>query len=149
MNTTQNTQRVIATAVITITAGLALASCAQQSVPDEPVQQLTSAQVTELRSGLDDLAESRAQMSRDLAEQRAIAHAQQAPGMLDLAESRAALSRDLAEQRATAQAEQTQGMLDLAESRAELSRDLAEQRAIAYSNTLECSSDESHLRLGQ
>ena len=120
MNTTQNTQRIIAVAVITVTAGLALASCAQQSVPDEPVQQLTSAQVTELRSGLDDLAESRAQMSRDLAEQRAIAHAQQAPGMLDLAESRA-----------------------------ELSRDLAEQRAIAYSNTLECSSDESHLRLGQ
>ena len=40
-------------------------------------------------------------------------------------------------------------MFDLAESRAELSRDLVEQRAIAYSNTFECSSDESHLRLGQ
>ena len=58
MNTTQNTQRVIATAVITITAGLALTSCAQQSNPEEPVQQLTSAQVTELRSGLGDLAEA-------------------------------------------------------------------------------------------
>ena len=69
--------------------------------------------------------------------------------MLDLAESRAELSRDLAEQRATAHAEQAQGMLDLAESRAQLSRDLAEQRAIAYSSTFECSSDESHLRLGQ
>ena len=31
MNTTQNTQRIIATAVMTITAVLALASCAQQS----------------------------------------------------------------------------------------------------------------------
>jgi len=149
MNTTQNTQRIIATAVITITAGLALASCAQQSVPDERVQQLTSAQVAELRSGLDDLAESRAQMSRGLAEQRAAARAEQAQGMLDLAESRAGLSRDLAEQRAAARAEQAQGMLDLAESRAELSRDLAEQRAVALSNTLSCSSDERHLRLGR
>jgi len=120
MNTTQNTQRIIATAIITITAGLALASCAQGSVPEEPVRRLTSAQVAELRSGLDELAESRAQMSRDLAEQRATAHAEQA-----------------------------QGMLDLAESRAQLSRDLGEQRAIAYSSTFECSSDESHLRLGQ
>ena len=120
MNTTQNTQRIIATAIITITAGLALASCAQQSVPDPSVEQLTSAQVAELRSGLDDLAESRARMSRDLAEQRA-----------------------------TARAEQAQGMLDLAESRAELSRDLAEQRAVTDSNAFECSSDESHPRLGQ
>ena len=102
MNTTQNTQRIIATAIITITAGLALASCAQQSVPDEPVRQLTSAQVAELRSGLDELAESRARMSRDLAEQRAAAHAEQAQGMLDLAERRAGLSRDLAERRAIA-----------------------------------------------
>ena len=149
MNTTQNTQRIIATAVIAITAGLALASCAQQSVPEEPVRQLTSAQVTELRSGLGDLAESRAQMSRDLAEQRAAAYAGQAQGMLDLAESRAELSRDLAEQRATAHAEQAQGMLDLAESRAALSRGLAEQRAIADSNTFECGADESHPRLGQ
>ena len=149
MNTTQNTQRIIAIAVITVTAGLALASCAQQSVPDEPVQQLTSARVAELRSGLDDLAESRAQLSRDLAEQRATARAGHTQGMFDLAESRAELSRDLAEQRATAHAQQAQGMLDLAESRAELSRDLAEQRAISYSNTWECGSDESHLRLGQ
>jgi outer membrane murein-binding lipoprotein Lpp len=128
MNTTQNTQRIIATAVIAITAGLALASCAQQSVPGEPVQQLTSAQIAELRSGLHDLAESRAQLSRDLAEQRAAARAEQSGGMLDLAESRAQLSRDLSEQRAAAHAEQTRGLLDLAESRAELSRDLAEQR---------------------
>ena len=128
MNTTQNTQRIIATAVIAITAGLALASCAQQSVPGETVQQLTSAQVAELRSGLRDLAESRAQLSRDLAEQRAAARAEQSSGMLDLAESRAELSRDLAEQRAAAHAEQARGMLDLAESRAEQSRDLAEQR---------------------
>ena len=120
MNTTQNTQRIIATAIITITAGLALASCAQQSIPEEPVRQLTSAQVAELRSGLGDLAESRAQMSRDLAEQRATAYAGQA-----------------------------QGMLDLAESRAELSRDLAAQRAVTDSNAFECSSDESHPRLGQ
>lgn len=128
MNTTQNTQRIIAAAVIAITAGLALASCAQPSVPVEPVQQLTSAQIAELRSGLHELAESRAQLSRDLAEQRAAARAEQSSGMLDLAESRAQLSRDLSEQRAAAHAEQTRGMLDLAESRAELSRDLAEQR---------------------
>jgi hypothetical protein len=102
MNTTRNTQCIIATAIITITAGLALASCAQPSVSDEPVRQLTSAQVDELRSGLDYLAESRARMSRDLAEQRATAHAEQARGMLDLARSRAELSRDLAAQRATA-----------------------------------------------
>ena len=101
MNTTQNTQRIIATAIIAVTAGLALASCAQQSVPDEPVQRLTNAQVAELRSGLDELAESRAQLSRDLAEQRATANREQAQGMLDLAESRAALSRDLAERRAS------------------------------------------------
>ena len=121
MNTTQNTQRIIATAIIAITAGLALASCAPQDrFPTNPSRQLTSAQVAELRSGLDDLAESRARMSRDLAEQRATAHAEQA-----------------------------QGMLDLAESRAELSRDLAEQRAVAYSNTFECRSDESHSQLVQ
>lgn len=149
MNTTQNTQRIIAAAIITITTGLALASCAQGSVPNEPVRQLTSAEVAELRSGLDDLAESRAQMSRELAEQRAAARAVQAHGMLELAESRAELSRDLAEQRATAHAEQAAGMLDLAESRAELSRDLAEQRALADPNAFECSSDESHPRLGQ
>ncbi|MFE5670092.1 hypothetical protein ACFQ58_00645 [Agromyces sp. NPDC056523] len=102
MNTTQNTQRIIATAIITVTAGLALASCAQQSGPGAPVRQLTSAQIAELRSGLHDLAESRAQLSRDLAEQRAAARAEQSRGMLDLAESRAELSRDLAEHRAAA-----------------------------------------------
>ena len=138
MNTTQNTQRIIATAIIAVTAGLALASCAQQSIPDKPVQQLTNAQVAELRSGLDELAESRAQMSRDLAEQRATVNRERAQGMLDLAESRAELARDLASQRATADTEQAQGMLDLAESRAALSRDLAERRAIADSNTFEC-----------
>ena len=102
MNTTESTQRIIATAVITITAGLALASCARQSAPDERLQQFTSAQIAELRSGLDDLAESRARMARALAEQRAAAHAEQARGMLELAESRAELARDLAEQRASA-----------------------------------------------
>jgi hypothetical protein len=137
MNTTQNTQRIIVTVVIAITAGLALASCAQQSIPDPSVEQLTGAQVTELRSGLGDLAESRAQMSRDLAGQRATARAEQVQGMLDLAEGRAGLSRDLAEQRATARAEQAQGMLDLAEGRAGLSRDLAERRAVADSDTFE------------
>lgn len=103
MNTTQNTQRIIATAIITVTAGLALASCARESLHDEPVRQFTSAQVAEMRSGLDDLAESRAQMSRALAEQRAALRAEQAQGMLALAESRAALSRDLADQRAIAE----------------------------------------------
>ena len=128
MNTTQNTQRIIATTVLAITAGLALASCAQQSGPGEPVRQLTSAQIAELRSGLHDLAESRAELSRELAEQRAAVNAERSRGLLDLAESRAELSRDLAEQRAAADAERSRGLLDLAESRAELSRDLAEQR---------------------
>ena len=114
MNTTQNTHRIIATAIVTIAAGLALASCAQQSVPEEPVQQLTSAQASEMRSGLAELAESRAQ-----------------------------LSRDLAEQRAATDADKAQGMLDLAESRAEMSRDLAEQRGVEHSNTLECGSEAS------
>ena len=100
MNTTQNTQRIIVTVIVTVTAGLALTSCAQQSSPGEPVHRLTSAQVVELRSGLEALAESRAELSRDLAQQRAAARAEQAPGMLDLAESRAELSRDLAERRA-------------------------------------------------
>ena len=49
MNTTENTQRIIATAIVAVTAGLALASCAQRSAPEERVQQLTSAQVAELR----------------------------------------------------------------------------------------------------
>ena len=101
MNTTQNTQRIIATAIIAVTAGLALASCARQDRPRRTVQQLTSAQVAELRSGLDDLAESRAQMSRDLAEQRA-AHAEQARGMLDLAESRAGVGATTAAAAASA-----------------------------------------------
>jgi len=109
MNTMQNTQRIIVTSIITITAVLALASCTQRSDPDEPVRQLTSAQVAEWRSGLDDLAESRARMYRDLAEKRAIANAERA-----------------------------EGMLDLAKGRAELSRELAERRAIAGSNTFEC-----------
>ncbi|GAA1765496.1 hypothetical protein [Agromyces humatus] len=128
MNTTQNTQRIIATAIIAVTAGLALASCATQVVP-EPVRQLTNAQVAELRSGLADLAESRAQMSRDLATQRAAINAERIAGQRDLAESRAQLSRDLAEQRATADAERAQGMLDLAEARAQMYRELAEQRS--------------------
>ncbi|MFD4420940.1 hypothetical protein ACFWN7_05495 [Agromyces sp. NPDC058484] len=101
MNTTKDTQRIIATAIIAVTAGLALASCAQEPVP-EPVRQLTSEQTAELRSGLEELAESRAEMARDLAEQRATVLAAQAEGMLDLAESRAEMYRDLAEQRAAA-----------------------------------------------
>jgi hypothetical protein len=107
MNITQNTQRIIATAIIAVTAGLALTSCAPQSVP-EPVRHLTNARVAELRAGLTDLAESRAQMTRELAEQRATAHAERAQGMLDLAEARAQMYRELAEQRAV-------GYLDPAE----------------------------------
>lgn len=110
MNTTQNTQRIIATAIIAVTAGLALASCATQAVP-EPVQQLTNAQVAELRSGLADLAESRAQMSRDLAEQRATASAERAQGMLDLAQARAQMYRELAEQRAAGDLDQAERSL--------------------------------------
>jgi hypothetical protein len=136
MNTTQNTQRIIATAIIAVTAGLALASCAPQAVP-EPVQQLTNAQVAELRAGLTDLAESRGQMYRDLARERAAANVEHAVGLHDLADSRAQLSRDLAEQRAIAGAEQAQGMLDLAESRAEMSRDLAEQRLAAWTDKVD------------
>jgi hypothetical protein len=62
MNTTQNTQRIIATALLAVTAGLALSSCAGQRQPSEPVSQVQ----VEYR----DLAERRAEMYRELAELR-------------------------------------------------------------------------------
>ena len=97
MNTTENTQRIIATVII-VTAGLALASCARQSAPDERVQQHRSPNCDR-----DSTISPRAERGwRALAEQRAAAHAEQARGMLELAESRAELARDLAEQRASA-----------------------------------------------
>jgi hypothetical protein len=126
MNTMKSTHRIIAPAIVAITAGLGLAACAEHSTPGGVVQQLTDAQVAELRSGLEALAESRAELSRDLAQQRGSARSEDAQAMRDLAESRARMSRDLAQLRASARAEEAQAMRDLAESRARMSRDLAE-----------------------
>jgi hypothetical protein len=58
MNTTQNTRRIIATALLAVTAGLALSSCAGQRQPSEPV--------TDVQVEYRDLAERRAEMNREL-----------------------------------------------------------------------------------
>ena len=51
MNTTQNTQRIIATALIAVTAGLALASCAGQRQITEPdSDRMSDAQIAEQQS---------------------------------------------------------------------------------------------------
>ncbi|HET6673057.1 MAG TPA: hypothetical protein VFG92_06745 [Agromyces sp.] len=72
MNTTQNTQRIIATALIAVTAGFALSSCAgQRQLPDSDSSRMSRVQIQELRAGYLDLAERRAQMYQDLAQERA------------------------------------------------------------------------------
>ena len=71
MNTTQNTQRIIATALIAVTAGLVLSSCAGQRQITEPDSELTTdAQVAEQRAEYRDLAERRSEASRDRASAR-------------------------------------------------------------------------------
>ena len=65
MDTTQNTQRIIATALIAVTAGLVLSSCAGQRQITEPDSELTTdAQISEQRAEYRDLAERRSEESR-------------------------------------------------------------------------------------
>ena len=68
MDTTQNTQRIIATALIAVTAALALSSCAGQRQITEPDSDV---QVAEQRTEYRDLAERRAEGPQDLASARA------------------------------------------------------------------------------
>jgi hypothetical protein len=96
MNTTQNTHRTIAAALVALSAGLAFSACAGQQRPDPVSEPLSAVQVAQLRSGQLELAERRAEMYRDLAAARAAEIAEQRAGHQELAESRAALSRDLA-----------------------------------------------------
>jgi hypothetical protein len=102
MNTTQNTQRIIATALIAVTAGLALTSCAGQRQVTEPdSERMSAAQVAEQRAAYLDLAERRSEMSNDVAQARAGLY-------LDQAERRTGVGgpvagdayRDVAERRA-------------------------------------------------
>ena len=120
MNTTQNTQRIIATALIAVTAGLALSSCAGQRQVTEPdSDRMSAAQVAEQRAAYVDLAERRAEMSRGLAS------AQVAP-YLDQAERRAGAGAPVASDAYRDVAERRAG---LGEPVAEDSyRDLAERR---------------------
>ncbi len=120
MNTTQNTQRIIATALIAVTAGLALSSCAGQRQITEPdSDRISDAQIAEQRAAYVDLAERRAEMSGDVAQARAGLYLDQAERRVgaggpatgdayrDVAERRASLGgpvagdsyRDLAERR--------------------------------------------------
>ena len=96
MNTTQNTHRTIAAALVAVSAGLTFSACAGQQRPDPVSEPLSAVQVAQLRSGQLELAERRAEMYRDLAAARAAEIAEQRVGNLELAESRAAMSRDLA-----------------------------------------------------
>jgi hypothetical protein len=120
MNTTQNTQRIIATALVAVTAGLALTSCAGQRQVTEPdSERMSAAQVAEQRAAYLDLAERRSEMSNDVAQARAGLYLDQAErrtgvggpatgdAYRDVAERRAGLGgpvatdsyRDLAERR--------------------------------------------------
>jgi hypothetical protein len=119
MNTTQNTQRVIATALVAVTAGLALSSCAERPIP-APVQQLSNAQIAELRAGYLDLAERRAHMYRELAEQRGVGYADQSQrraGTGDNANSDTRTYLDPVERRGGLSAERPSGYLDQVERR--------------------------------
>ena len=68
MNTTQNTRRLIAAALLAASAGLALSSCAGQRQITEPDSDV---QVAEQRTEYRDLAERRAEGPQDLASARA------------------------------------------------------------------------------
>lgn len=76
MNTTQNIQRIIAAGLLTASAGLALSSCAGQTT--DAVSDRISAQVAEQRSAYRDLAERRAEISREGGSARAGAYRDQA-----------------------------------------------------------------------
>jgi hypothetical protein len=110
MNATQITHRTIAAAILAVSTGLALASCAGQQSPEPVSKPLSAVQVAQLQAGQLELAESRAEMYRDLAAVRADEIAEQQAGHLELAESRAAMSRDLA-------AARSGGYVDQAERR--------------------------------
>jgi hypothetical protein len=61
----------IAAALIAVSAGLVLSSCASRQLPEPAVEQLTDSQIAEQRAAYLDLAERRAEMYRELAERRA------------------------------------------------------------------------------
>ena len=100
MNTTQKTQRIIATALIAVTAGLALSSCAGQRQITEPdSDRMSDAQIAEQRAAYVDLAERRAEMSRGLA--RVAPYLDQAERRADVGGPAAGDAyRDLSERRA-------------------------------------------------
>jgi hypothetical protein len=60
----------IAAALIAVSAGLVLSSCASRQLPEPAVEQLTDSQIAEQRAGYLDLTERRAEMYRELAETR-------------------------------------------------------------------------------
>ena len=99
MNTTQNTRRIIAAALVAASAGLVLASCATPQVAETAVQPLSAVQVAQFRAGYLEFAERRAEMYRDLADARAAAASVTRDGLRDLAESRAEMYRGLAQER--------------------------------------------------
>jgi hypothetical protein len=117
MNTTQNTQRIIVTALIAVTAGLALSSCARQ-VTEPDSDRMSDAQIAEQRAAYVDLAERRAEMSRGLA-------SEQVAPYLDQAERRDGFGgpvaggayRDLSERRAEIDGPAVDDYQDLAERR--------------------------------
>jgi hypothetical protein len=106
MNTTQNTHRTIAAALVAVSAGLALSACAGQQPPRPVSEPLSAVQVAQLRAGHLELAERRAEMYGDLAAARAGEIAEQRAGQLDLAESRATMYRDLAATRSAGYVDQ-------------------------------------------
>jgi len=71
MNTTQNTQRIIATLVIAAAGALVLGSCARSPIP-APLEPVSNAQIAEFRSGYLELAERRAEMFHGLAQARSL-----------------------------------------------------------------------------
>jgi len=120
MNTTQKIQRIIAAALLAASAGLALSSCAGPRQITEPdSDRMSDAQIAEQRAAYRDLAERRADMSRDGAQARTGLYLDQAErrtgvggpvvgdGYRDLAERRAGIGgpvagdsyRDLGERR--------------------------------------------------
>jgi len=119
MNTTQKTQRIIATAIIAVTTGLALSSCAERPI-SAPVQQLSNAQIAELRAGYLDLAERRAHMYRELAQQRGVGYADQAErraGMGGVGNQDTRTYLDQVDRRGGLPAERPSGYLDQVERR--------------------------------
>lgn len=85
MNTTQNTRRIIAAALVAASAGLALSSCAgQRQLPIPDSDRLSARQVVEQRAAYLDLAERRARMSRDLTQVQTELYRDQAERRIDI-----------------------------------------------------------------